>query len=850
MLRPKTVQKKTPAIFPVTALAVASAWASAAAESDRDKTAVAFFDKKVHPILEKHCYECHGAKDRLKGGLRLTSREGLIHGGDSGSAINPRKPVDSVLLRMLSYKDDHHQMPPDGKLPQSQIDTLAEWVEMGAPFNPLREIKGIAEHESEYNNKINDEARRYWAFQSIGKPQPPKVANVAWMKNPIDAYIFAKLSENGLKPNAPASRRALIRRAYYDLIGLPPAPAEVKAFEDDPAPTGKAFEKIIDRLLAKPQYGEKWGRHWLDLVRYAETNGYERDNPKPEVWRYRDYVIRAFNADKPYDQFIKEQLAGDELENPDADAIIATGFQRLGIWDDEPVDPDQAYFDSLDDVVSATGQTFLGLTVGCARCHEHKIDPFPQADYYRMVAFFNNTFKNIQQRKYEKTAFTLNTTVVIATKAQQEEHARKVRELKGELGEKTRQLEEYEKRVFATFSNAEKEDAEDKATREYLLKQKSRDALKPKERGKYMKLKKEFAALKATRIPPLPRALAIRENGPKAPETFVLIRGNAHVPGDKVEPGFPQVLGLKDPVIPEPKPGAHSSGRRTVLAHWIASKDNPLTPRVMANRIWQFHFGRGIVRSPSNFGQNGEEPTHPALLDWLAREFMNNDWSIKKMHKRIMLSKAYRMSSSGNEKALAQDPNNNLFWRFNMRRLTAEEIRDSVINLTGRLNLKQGGPSIYTEMPAEVLATASRPDKAWGNSSPEERNRRSVYVHLKRSLNEPMLKVFDQADTDSLCAVRFATTVPTQSLTMLNSKFANDSAEAFANRLRARSKNVREQVKEGLQLAFCREVSAKEIEHGLAMIKDLKGNGELDSRQALNRFCLMALNLNEFVYLD
>ena len=848
--RPNAVQKRAAVILSVVALITASAWSAVAAEIGNDKEIIAFFDQKVHPILEKHCYECHGAKDRLKGGLRLTSREGLIHGGDSGSAINPGKPADSVLLRMLSYKDDHHQMPPDGKLPKAQIDTLAEWIEMGAPYNPLREIKGVAEHESEYNNKVNDEARRYWAFQSIGRPQPPKVANAAWSKNPIDAYIFAKLAEKGLKPNAPASRRALIRRAYYDLIGLPPTPAEVAAFENDPAPTAKAFEAVIDRLLAKPQYGEKWGRHWLDLVRYAETNGYERDNPKPEVWRYRDYVIRAFNQDKPYDRFIREQLAGDEFENPDADAIIATGFHRLGIWDDEPVDPDQAYFDTLDDVMRATGETFLGMTVGCARCHDHKIDPFPMADYYRMQSFFNNTFKNIQQRKYEKTAFTLNTTTVIASKAEQAEHARKVGELKKELGDQTKRIEAFEKRIFATFSNPEKEDAEDKTTREHLLKTKSRDALPRPEHQEYMKLKKEFEALKARRIPPLPRALSIKENGPEAPETFVLIRGNAHVPGDKVKPGFPQVLGLKDPVIPEPKPGAQSSGRRTVLADWIASRDNPLTPRVMANRVWQFHFGRGIVRSPSNFGQNGEAPTHPALLDWLARDFMNQGWSLKKLHKRIMLSKAYQMSSAANEKALAQDPNNDLFWRFDMRRLTAEEIRDSIINLTGKLNLKQGGPSIYTEMPAEVLATASRPDKAWGKSSPEERNRRSVYVHLKRSLNEPMLKVFDQADTDSLCAVRFATTVPTQSLTMLNSKFVNDSAEIFADRLRAHSKSVREQVKEGLKLASCREVTDPEVANGLAMIEDLKTNANLNADQALDRFCLMVLNLNEFVYLD
>ncbi|MFT5492474.1 MAG: hypothetical protein ACI8V5_002850 [Limisphaerales bacterium] len=821
--------------------------ASLAAQATSDKSAIAFFDSKVHPILEENCYRCHGAKDKLKGGLRLTSRNGLVEGGDSGSAINPGSLAESVFLQMLSYKDEHHEMPPDGKLPAEQIDILTKWVEMGAPFNPVREISGKA-HKSAYNNKINDESRNYWAFRPVGQPQPPKVDNAAWSANPIDAYLYAELAAKGLKPNPPASRRALIRRAYYDLIGLPPTPAEVKAFENDRSP--KAFGKIVDHLLTRPQYGEKWGRHWLDLVRYAETNGYERDNPKPEVWRYRDYVIRALNQDKPYDRFVREQLAGDEFTEPTADGIIATGFQRLGIWDDEPVDADQAYFDSLDDVVSVSGQAFLGLTIGCCRCHDHKIDPLPQADYYRMTAFFNNTFNNSQQRKFKKSTFTLNTTTVIASPAARAEHDRRVRALREEMKERSTKLEGFEKRIFATFSNPEKEDAADKRTRELLMKQKSREALGPKERKKYIELKKEFESLKARKAPPLARALAIKENGPTAPEAFVLIRGNAHVPGDKVVPGFPQVLGLKDPVIPTPPKGAQSSGRRTVLADWIVSKDNPLTARVMANRIWQFHFGRGIVRSPSNFGQNGVAPTHPKLLDWLARDFMNQGWSIKKMHRRMMLSKAYQMSSAANEAALKADPQNNLFWRFDMRRLTAEEIRDSIINLTGKLNLKQGGPSIYTEMPAEVLATASRPDKAWGTSSETERNRRSVYVHIKRSLNEPMLKAFDQADSDSPCAVRFATTVPTQSLTMLNSKLVNDSAEDLGDRLRATSKDPREQVRTGLSLAFCRDATNDEIKAGLALIDELQTDAELDQKHALDRFCLMVLNLNEFVYLD
>ena len=306
--------------FVVTTSVGAFACAGLGAQAATDKSAIAFFDSKAHPILEEHCYRCHGAKDKLKGGLRLTSRNGLIKGGDSGSAIDPAKPRESVLLQMLSYKDEHHEMPPDGKLSAEQIDILTRWVEMGAPFNPVREISGKS-HKSAYNNEINAESRNYWAFRPVGAPRPPKIDNARWSKNPIDAYLYAGLAAKGLKPNPPATRRALIRRAYYDLIGLPPTPAEVKAFEADSSPN--AFEKIVDQLLKRPQYGEKWGRHWLDLVRYAETNGYERDNPKPEVWRYRDYVIRAFNEDKPYDRFIREQLAGDEFKEPTADSIIA-----------------------------------------------------------------------------------------------------------------------------------------------------------------------------------------------------------------------------------------------------------------------------------------------------------------------------------------------------------------------------------------------------------------------------------------------------------------------------------------------------------------------------------------------
>lgn len=833
-----------------TLLFLGSTWsmvpAMAATEAD-----VAFFDQSVHSILEKHCLECHGAGKSLRGGLRLSSREGILTGGDQGPAVQLDQPEKSLLLDMISYRDDHHQMPPDGKLSDADRATLTEWIRKGLPYNPEREIRGnTGEHEApQFKNKVNDETRAYWAFQPIRKPTPPQVQDATWSANPIDAFIHARLSEKKLSPNPSALPRDLVRRAYYDLTGLAPSLVDVERFASHP--TSEAWQRLVDQLLDSPQYGEKWGRFWLDLVRYAETNGYERDNPKPEVWRYRDYVIRAFNNDKPYNQFILEQLAGDELDEVTPDSLIATGFQRLGIWDDEPVDAEQAYYDTLDDVVATTGQVFLGLTINCARCHDHKIDPLPQRDYYKLTAFFHNTLKNIRESTFKKHAFTLNTTVPIADEVERAEHARKMRERQEEMRTRKEEIDALEKRIEAVFSNPEKEDAADERTRQTLLTKKAREALGKEEAARYKSLREDFEKLKKRNVPPLTSALAIQENGPQAPETHVFIRGNCHVPGDKVEPGFPEVLGFPDPHIPAPAPGAKTSGRRRVLAEWIASEKNPLTARVLVNRVWQFHFGRGIVRSPSDFGQIGDAPTHPELLDWLAATFMEEGWSLKKLHRRIMTSQAYRMASTGRPDALNVDPNNDLFWRFDMRRLTAEEIRDSILQLSGVLNLKQGGPWIYNPIPDEVLATASRPDHAWGHSPEEEANRRSIYIHVKRSLAEPFLKAFDQADTDTSCPVRFATTVPTQALTMINSEFMNSQAEKLAHRLiKEAGSDTRSQVRLALSLATSREPVPFEVNESLKLIQRLQAEHGLSTEEALNRFCLMTLNLNEFLFID
>ncbi|MBT7873587.1 MAG: DUF1553 domain-containing protein [Verrucomicrobia bacterium] len=810
------------------------------------------FTDTVLPVLNEHCFKCHGAEEKIKGGLNLTSREAVLQGGDSGPVVNLQNPQESYLLEMVSYKDSEHEMPPNkGKLSPSSIKALAQWIENGLPFEAEAAQHALEETQSDsssYDNSINENTRNWWAFRAIKAPQVPDVSSAQWNLNPIDAFLFDRLENNNLSPNPPATRQTWIRRAYYDLIGLPPSPEDVVAFENDRS--AKAYEKVIDHLLASQHYGEKWGRHWLDLVRYAETNGYERDNPKPDAWRYRDYVIKSFNEDKPYDRFVTEQIAGDEIEDATVDSIVATGFQRLGIWDDEPVDADQAFFDGLDDVLSTTGQAFMGLTVGCARCHAHKIDPMPHEDYYRLLAFFSNTYNNIRQGKYKKSPYSLNTTTIIASQEEIRKHDQLKETLEAQIKHLEVRIAEYEKLIVATFSNPEKEDAKDKRTRRTLIEEKRAELLDKDQLQDYLAIEEELKELRKQKLPQLARALSMQENGPTAPMTHVLLRGNAHSKGVEVKPGFPQILGFPDPVIPEPVEGARSSGRRKILADWLTRKDNPLTARVISNRVWQFHFGRGICRTPSNFGQNGEKPTHPLLLDWLATYLMDNGWSLKKLHKQIMLSEAYQMSSRGQDNALEIDPENNFFWRFDMRRLAAEEIRDSILNLTGKLNLQMRGPSIYTPVPEVILATASRPHAAWGHSPEDQQNRRSVYVYIKRSLHEPLLKTFDMADTDSACSVRFTTTVPTQALTMLNSEFLNDQAEAFANRIEADAKTTREQIAQALRLSTSREPELNEIDQGLAMIDELKTQLKVTEHQAMQRFCLLVLNMNEFVYLD
>ncbi len=794
----------------------------------------AFFEKDVKPLLKAHCLKCHGEGEKLRGGLRLTSRDEILKGGDTGPAVDLKNHDASLLLKALHFTDDL-RMPPRGKLAEKDIATLVKWVKAGLPYPGGKAVVQQPKHKG---GVVTPESRNYWAYRPLTRPTVPEAKG----GNPIDAFVRAKLAAKGLALNAPADPVALIRRVTYDLIGLPPTPEEVAAFVADPSP--KAYEALVERLLESPHHGEKWGRHWLDLVRYAETNGYERDGPKPFAWRYRDYVIRSFNADKPYDRFVREQIAGDELTPWNADAIIATGYYRLGTWDDEPVDRQQALYDDYDDIVATTGQAFLGMTMNCARCHDHKIDPIPQADYYRLLAFFVDIPRFSNDRNPRSSNSMSDVTPPDARAIYEADL--QVRETR--IAELKKTMEKIENEVILRMP-AEDQRASEGPDRPAVIARKLKQFLKPDEAKIYEQHRAEVMRLKKKPEPP-GRELALSVNNPltQPPATHVLVRGSVHSPAAKVEPGFPAVLGFPDPKI---QPIGRASGRRTALADWLVSKENPLPARVMANRLWQHHFGRGIVASSNDFGQFGTPPTHPELLDWLACELREGGWTLKRMHRLILLSDTYRQAATSRADGLKIDPDNQLWWRYPMRRLTAEELRDGILAVSGRLNREMFGPSVYPPIPQEVKAGQSRPGEGWGSATPEQASRRSIYAHVKRSLRVPILSSHDQADTDTSCPVRYTTTVPTQSLGLLNGDFTNEQAGFLAERLKKEApQGLDAQVRRAILLTTSRQAKDDEVKADVAFIEKMKATHGLSADAALKQYCLLVLNANEFAYLD
>ncbi len=788
-----------------------------------------FFEENVRPLLVERCFRCHAEK-KHEADLRLDTLGLALAGGESGPAIVPGKPAESLLIDAVRYRS--LEMPPDRRLSSKEVDVLVQWVAMGAPWPGATDNEEILVPRSP-GLEITDEDRNYWAFQSVRRPSVPDDDTTDWDNgSTVDAFVLKKLRTKGLRPSGPASRRMLIRRLYFDLIGLPPTYEEVEQFVADDSPD--AFAELVDELLDRTQYGERWGRHWLDVVRFAQTNGYERDDEKPESWRYRDYVIRAFNDDRPFDQFIREQLAGDEIDKVTHDSIIATGYYRIGVWDDEPDDKTAAIFDGLGDIVRTTGEAFLGLTIGCARCHDHKFDPIPQADYYSLLAFVRGIAPYGKDKGH--THWELNPDNVFTPLVTQSG------------------IQDWQKT---------------KADLEQQIASLRKDSASSDE-AKKTELDKQIAELdkKLKSGPSWARALSVREHGTQPPITRIHIRGNHLTKGEAVEPAFLTVTGASSPKIVPPEATSSTpfasllrdqgvkptSGRRRALAEWIASPENPLTARVIVNRLWHHHFGRGIVATPNDFGRTGQAPTHPELLDWLASELINHGWSLKHIHRTILLSKTWQQSSAitANNAAIALDPDNTLLWRQNLRRVESEVIRDSMLAVSGRLNLEAGGRGFFPALSAEVLSTQSRAGTGWGSSDEKQRSRRSVYIFSKRTLGVPMMEAFDTPVPDRPVPDRQTTTIAPQALILLNSRFVNDQAAALATLLLEKTDGSDAAiVQEAYRRALARDPSNNE-QHVLAeFVQRHSEEQREDSRRiAVQQLARLVLNLNEFVYVD
>ncbi|MSQ97150.1 MAG: DUF1549 domain-containing protein [Gemmataceae bacterium] len=689
-----------------------------------------FFENKVRPVLSARCYTCHSqSAKKLKGGLKLDGRESILKGGDSGPALVPGKPAVSLLVKAIKY--DGLEMPPSGKLPADEIAILVKWVEMGAPW-PEQTVKPAVSREV---GVLTPERLRHWAWQPLKVTEPPALTEADRKRSPIDRFVLAVLAAKGIKPNPPADRRTLIRRANLDLLGLPPSPEEVEAFVKDDSQD--AYAKLIDKLLASPHYGERWGRHWLDVARYSDGHGGFLDSaPLPLAWVYRDWVVTALNDDMPYDKFVKYQIAGD-LMDAGWEAASGTGFLAIGpTYRDDGGDPEsiaKCKAETLDDRVDTVTRGFLGLTVSCARCHDHKFDPIPQADYYSIAGVFNNT-KNVDR---PATSPDL-----------------------------VKRHQEYKKSVDAATAGL-------------------RDATKAKNDGRRKELEAELARLKANAPPSLSNFHAAADGG--AADMNLAIRGDLRKPGPVVPRRFLFAL-----AGPDRTAWTKGSGRLQ-LAEAIASPTNQLTARVIVNRVWQHHFGTALVGTTDNFGLLGERPSHPELLDWLAVRFMADGWSLKKLHRLIMLSDTYQMSSRFDADHFRRDGDNRHLWRMSPRRLEVEAWRDSVLAVTGELDRTVGG------RPVNDILTSTR---------------RTLYAAISRNgdklPSDEFMRLFDFPSARAVASKRSVTTVPQQSLFLLNSPFMVARGKAFAMRLTREARTADERIDRAYALLYGRHPTTEE----------------------------------------
>jgi mono/diheme cytochrome c family protein len=738
--------------------------------------AVEFFEKHVRPVLATKCQSCHGAK-RQQGGLRLDSHSSLLKGSDNGAVIVPGQPDKSLLVKAIRYDGDV-QMPPKGKLSDEAIAHLTEWVKMGAPWP---EEVGKADSSSQ---SVAEVRRTHWAFQPVRKPILPAVKKADWVKKPIDAFVLAGLEAKGLTPAPAADRRTLIRRVTLDLHGLPPTPEEVATFESDRSPD--AYARLVDRLLASPRYGERWGRHWLDVARYADSKGYVFTDERryPFAYTYRDYVIRAFNEDLPYDQFVLQQLAADQLPlGEDKRPLAALGFLTLGRRFLNNI------HDIIDDRIDVTMRGLQAMTVGCARCHDHKFDPIPQKDYYSLYGVFASS---VEPKDLPLIMMPQQTAELAA--------------FEKELAKRKAEVEKYRE---------QHKDEIVKGNRKF------RDGLRA--------LQKKVDQLQVTAPAAPPRAMVLIDKpAPVTPHVF--LRGNPRNPGPQVPRQFLEVVAGE-----KRQPFRQGSGRLE-LARAIADRNNPLTARVLVNRVWLHHFGAGLVRTPSDFGLRGDPPTHPELLDWLAVTFIDNGWSIKKLHRLILLSNTYQQSSSGDPRLLEMDPDNRLLARMNRRRLDFEAMRDSLLSVAGRLDTTMGGRAV--ELTTQPFST-----------------RRTVYGFIDRQNLPGLFRTFDFASPDTSSPQRYTTTVPQQALFLMNSPFVIEQARHFLQRPDVAGQTEDEgKIKRMYQLAYGRAPETDEIALGMRFLAEAHKSNEA-KRSALpllawEQYAQVLLLSNEFAFTD
>ncbi len=824
-----------------------------------------FFEQNVRPLLVERCLECHSAGKKTKGGLALDSRDGWRKGGDSGPAIMPGNPNESLLIRAVGHADKDLQMPPKEKLSEKEIGILRRWIALGAP-DPRK--KAQADPGKSQSKQIA--AADLWSFQPLRKVDPPAVTDPAWSGNAIDRFVWTRLQKAGLSPAEPAEPAVLLRRLHLDLIGLPPTPAELKAFQKAfAADSGKAVEAAVDRLLASVSFGDRWARHWLDLTAYADTIGVGRSIPALEAWRYRDYVIAAFNNDKPFDQFIRQQIAGDikipsapgvaEGPDPTAEGIIATGFLAIGPWELVGGDKPQLRMDVVDRQINRVGKAFLGMTFECARCHEHKFDPISLEDYYGLAGIFRSTVT--LNGRINGVFSAINHTPLPETPDELIARAERVREYDAEKAELTRkrdQASQKAKELKAKTAKLEADSKDGATTRggqsgagnlEELKKQRSAaDAEAKKLSGRLNEL--NFLRHHHTRS----LAMSVMD-APEPEDAAINIRGSAHQLGRVIPRGFP------DGIAPTDRPMFTRGGSgRVQLAEWIADKRNPLTARVWVNRVWHHLFGAGLVRTTDNFGATGEAPSHPELLDHLAAEFMREGLSTRKLIRRIVLSRTWRQAAVNPDAIAADanesDPKNRLLWRANRRRLEAEAIRDAMLFVSGRLDRARGGPSLPYAVAGNLNPGGTGNFKDSSRMPDHLKNRRTIYLPQKRKgpFDEiDFINAFDLPDNNQETGRRTVTAVPTQTLYLANSRFAQDCGHALAERF---AKHVPEKrlkliYRHALNRRPSKEESGQALQFVDRIAKELKTEGEAEAKataRAWARFCHSLLMSNEFLF--